>query len=172
MKNIKLHIASTLMTLGMLPVSAMALTTTGTMNVSMVLAIPQLSASVTVAGPLNFGAATAGVATIMSGSTTFDVTVSNTTPYTINIDAGLWQNTTSLSRQLDSGLTPKSAADSISYDIWQNSGHTATWAPTGNYSFTGTGAIQTYNVFGQLNVATYHTKASTFSDSITITITY
>jgi len=163
MKNIKLHIAAAILAMSMVPASAMAATTTGTLNVSAVFTSP--TASINVAGPLSFGSALIdGAAGTVTASTTFDVVTANNVPYTVKVGLGL-NSGLGKSRHVVNGV-----GDNILYDLTQASG--AVWDGVVAINATGTGLAQTYTVNGSMAKPTLANLAGSYTDTVTITVTY
>jgi spore coat protein U-like protein len=121
------------------------------------------------AQPLAFG--TSGLLNTTSAndvSTTFQVQCSNTTPFTIGLDAGTGTGATTTTR-----LMTSAASATIAYTLWQDTGHSTNWGNSGSglLGDNGTGSAVTYTVYGR--VPAQATPApGLYSDTITITVTY
>ncbi len=161
MSKIKLHLAAILLAFGMLPASAMAATATGTLNVAATIINP--AASISVAGPLDYGTVVANVTSAVA-STTFDVTVSSGISYSVQIDRGLTQF-------LGARYISNSAGTAhLYYVLYQSApANGVEWGIDVPVSSTGTGAAQTYNVFAS---GINSSMAGNYSDTLTITVTY
>ena len=115
---------------------------------------------------LDFG--TAGVLTAnIDTSANFAVQCTNTQSYTISLNAGTGAGTTT-TRTLDNG------AALVNYTMWKDAGRTQNWGDTGAEimtGLTGTGASQSYTVYGRVPIQTTP-AAATYTDTVTITVTY
>ncbi|MBK9162267.1 MAG: spore coat protein U domain-containing protein [Nitrosomonadales bacterium] len=166
MKSSKLKLAAILVALGMVPASAMAVTT-ATLNVNAV--FTSATASISVAGPLDFGTRLIdGVGGDMLAYTTFDVTVTNGVNYTVTLDGGLNPSSTDTTVK---NMT--SAANSLWYILYRTGGPLGVpWDSAVPIPGTGTGSPQTFNADALGYRATLSTQAGTYSDTVTITVTY
>ena len=96
------------------------------------------------------------------------VTCTNTTTYTIGLDKGAGTGA-SVTNRLMTG--PGSAT--VQYGLFQDSGLATNWTDTGAglVSSTGTGAQQTFTVYG--NVPAQTTPApGAYADTVNVTVTY
>jgi len=148
---------------------AAATTTTSTFAVQLTI---QAQCVINSTATLNFGTAGvlggAGGTTNTDQSTTFAVQCTNTTPFTIGLDAGTTTGgSTTVRKLLNSG-----SSATVNYTLWQDSGRTINWG-TGSaaLSDTGTGASVTYTVYGRIPPQTTPAPGS-YSDTITVTVTY
>ncbi len=92
----------------------------------------------------------------------------NTTPYNIGLDAGTGSGATVTTRKLTNG------AATINYSLYTTSGRTTVWGNTvgtDTVAATGNGASQSYTIFGRVPAQTTPAPA-TYSDTITVTVTY
>jgi spore coat protein U domain-containing protein, fimbrial subunit CupE1/2/3/6 len=91
----------------------------------------------------------------------------NTTPYTIGLDAGTTTGATVSQRLLANG------AATINYNIYSDSGFTTVWGNSGGalVGSTGTGADQTFPVYGKVTAQTTPAPG-TYTDTVTVTVTY
>lgn len=138
---------------------ALAATATATFNVTMTI---QAGCTVTGGADLNFG--TVGViATNVDTSTTFQVTCTNTTPYTIGLSNGL--HVSGAQRRMLSG------AATINYNLYSDTGRTTAWSDSATVGSSGTGAAQTFTVYGRVPAQTTPAPA-TYTDVVTVTVTY
>jgi len=165
MMKLKLqHIAAAIMALALLPMQAGAATATGQINVTATTILPV--ASVQVNGALAFGAVR-DTATATAQST-FNVTVTNTIPYSIAMDGGGNYNAgTNKSTLKDAG-----GLNAREFIMYQDVALTTIWSPAGSSmtGLTGNGVAQNYTVFGKLLAAAGTSGA--VSDTVTITVTY
>jgi spore coat protein U-like protein len=105
---------------------------------------------------------------------TISVTCTNSSPYSIGLDNG--QNASSGQRRM------ANSTNYISYNVYLDSAHTEPWTTaatsstcTGTntcYLGTGDGSAQTVDVYGVVPTVTAAPASGTYSDSITITVTY
>ena len=120
------------------------------------------------ASTLNFGASVGLLTSAVPATTTLGVQCSNGTPYNVGLDAGLNGGGNINARKMVQG------ADSIAYQLYQNSGRTTVWGNTvgtNTIAGTGTGNSQSLTVYG--NVPAQATPpAATYNDTITVTVTY
>ena len=148
------------------PASA-ATTITNTFNVLLTV---QAQCLMTKPADVNFG--TVGViAAALTQTTTVQVTCTNSTPYTLGLDAGLNGGGAVTARQMKGGtggafLPYKLTTDAAYLNVWGNS------AATGWVSATGTGAAQTYTVYAQVPVPASTPAPDAYADTITATVTY
>jgi spore coat protein U-like protein len=91
----------------------------------------------------------------------------NTTPYTIGLDKGATTGAAIAQRLLANG------GATVNYNLFQSAAYATIWGDTGAglVSSTGTGADQTFNIYGR--VPTQSTPApGTYTDTVTVTVTY
>jgi len=163
--NIKNSIlAASLLLATALPMQSQAAVATGKINVTATTVA--ITANIVVAGPIAFGAVADTVTSTAQSS--FDVTVSNGVPYTINMDGGANFNVAANKSFLKSGA----GANGREYILYQNISNTVVWGRAGiiKTGVSGTGIAQTYNIYGKLFSAPGTTGAVT--DVVTVTVTY
>jgi spore coat protein U-like protein len=117
------------------------------------------------AAPLAFGTYTGAVNNATSAIT---ATCTNTTPYNVGLNAGTATGATVSNRSMVNG------ASLLNYKITSDAGHATNWGNTigtDTVTGTGTGAVQTLNVYGQIPAAQFVTPGA-YSDTITATLTY
>ncbi len=161
-----------------LPMQAQAATATGIMQVTANVTVP--SASVNVAGPLNFGTVLQGQ--VGMTTTSFDVTVSNAVPYSIAFGAGLYGNTVFVVKDTTQTLPayPGQTASAGYYLYSDNTKATAYSPDPANApvitGLTGNGAAQTYPLYAEVKPLSPAQGGiwgpGTYTDTITITVTY
>ncbi|WP_425470725.1 Csu type fimbrial protein [Trinickia fusca] len=153
-----------------LPVSHAAIysngTATSTFNVSLT-----IQANCTVlANPLNFG--TNGVlAAALNQQTTVAVTCSNTTPYNVGLDAGTVSGST-VSSRLMAGTATGNTSTTVSFQLYQDAGHTTVWGNTqgtDTVGGTGNGSSQSITIYGQVPTQTTP-KPDTYQTTVTATV--
>ena len=141
-----------------------ATTTTTTFTATITLAATCLINS---ASALNFGSA--GVLTAnVDQTSTIAVQCTNTTPYNIGLDAGTGTGATVAVRKMTSGGT------TVNYTLYSDSGRTTVWGTTigtNTVAATGSGAAQSYTVYGRIPAQTTPAPG-TYADTVTVTVTY
>ncbi|MBL4760312.1 MAG: spore coat protein U domain-containing protein [Mariprofundaceae bacterium] len=147
-----------------LPMQSQAAIATGQINVTATTVA--ITANIVVAGSIAFGTS-ADTATAIAQSS-FDVTVTNGIPYTINMDGGANFNVATNKSFLKDGA----GANAREYILYQNLAKTVIWGPAGvvKTGLNGTAVAQTYNVYGKL-LASPGT-AGAITDIVTVTVTY
>jgi len=160
-KTVLLTLFAAVVALVLVPASAFAATATTSFNVN---ATVQATCLVN-ATSLNFGTYS-GVQ--LDGTSTINVTCTNTTPYTVGLDAGTFTGATVTTRRMTGP-----AAAPLSYALYSDSGRTTNWGnSTGSWvSGTGNGSAQGITVYGRIPAAQYATPGS-YADTIAVTVTY
>jgi spore coat protein U-like protein len=119
------------------------------------------------ASTLSFG--TQGVLSAnVDQTSTIQIQCTDTTPYTIGLDAGTGAGATVATRKLTGG------GSTINYSLYTNAGRTSVWGTTigsNTVASTGTGAAQSFTVYGRIPAQTTPAPA-TYTDTITVTVTY
>ncbi|HVC12933.1 MAG TPA: spore coat U domain-containing protein [Burkholderiales bacterium] len=158
---------------GLLPSAAYALTTTTTFAVSA--NVPKNCTLGTV-NALAFGAYNPGAGAV-NATTNIVVNCTKNTAFNIGLDAGTTVGGSTTTRLMTDGAT-----DTLQYTLWQDSGHATNWGNTvGTDTLAGTGSGMgggnaiTETVYGQIpdnptNQAAV--PAASYTDSITVTVTY
>lgn len=104
----------------------------------------------------------------LDAATTVDVTCTSGTSYVVALDEGLGAGATVAVRRMTGG------ADVLQYSLYRNAGRTNVWGETAGIDTvagTGTGLAQTLNVYGRAP-ANQTAPAGSFSDTVTVTVTY
>jgi spore coat protein U-like protein len=146
-------------------------------------ATANLTAQITVTASCTINAATltfpstAGTALLsaaVTSSTTASVTCTNGSPYSIGMSNGA--NYANSTRNMVSG------GNSIGYGLYVDSAYTYPWTTgasnstctTANdcYLGTGSGSAQSINIYGQVPITATAPPSGTYSDTVTMTITY
>jgi spore coat protein U-like protein len=144
--------------------NANASTATGSFNSTITI---QSNCQVVSTNTLNFG--TQGLlAANTDASATFAVQCTNTTPYNVGLNAGSTAGGSIATRLMTSGSA------TVSYKMFSDSGRTANWGNTvgtDTVSGTGNGSSQTLTVYGRVPAQTTP-AAATYTDTVTVTITY
>ena len=146
------------------PGFADATTVTSTMAVSLTIA----AACTVTGGTIAFGSA--GLLTTPIPTTgTLAVTCTNTTPYTIGLNAGANGGSVT-TRQMKSPTTTAL----VNYSLTQDVGHATNWGNTAGswVSGTGAGSAQTITVYAVVPVQTTPAPAADYADTVVITVTY
>jgi len=141
-----------------------AATTTSTFSVQLTITASCIISS---ASTLNFGSSGV-IATVINQTSTVQVQCTNTTPYNIGLNAGTATGATVATRKMTSG------ANTISYSLFRDAGMTTNWGQTvgtDTVSSTGTGAAQSFTVYGQVPAQSTPAPGA-YSDTITVTVTY
>lgn len=117
---------------------------------------------------LNFG--TQGVlAANVDTTSTINLTCSTSTPYDVALNAGANPATAGdvTTRRMANG------SSYVSYQMYSDSGRTTVWgnSTTNDVSGTGNGSAQTLTVYGRVPSQTTP-AAGTYTDTVTITVTY
>jgi spore coat protein U-like protein len=151
--------------------AAQAGTATGNLTVQMT-----ITASCTVGGSTLTFPSTAGTSltsTAVTGSSTFSVTCTNSSPYSIGMGQGL---------NYSSGNRMASSGNYLPYGLYVNSTLTYPWTTGASnssctttndcYLGTGSGSAQTITVYGQVPTTATAPVPGTYSDTVTMTVTY
>jgi spore coat protein U-like protein len=149
--------------LGLQPIEAMSATATATFTVSAV--VP--AACTISANAMSFGTYSGAA---LSTTSNINATCTAATPYTIALDAGT--NPTTAGNT--SGRRLANGTNYISYDLWQDAGHTTHWGNvtgTDTLAGTGSGSTQDIPVYGSLAAGTVPAPG-TYSDTVTASITF
>jgi spore coat protein U-like protein len=110
---------------------------------------------------MSFGTYTAVVA---NSTSTVSVTCTNTTPYTVALDAGLATGATVTNRSMKG-----TGSALLGYTLYSDTGRSVNFATTA--SITGNGAAQPITIYGQIPANEYVAPGS-YTDTITATVTY
>ena len=119
------------------------------------------------ASTLNFGNSGVLVANV-DNTSTLQVQCTNTTPYNIGLDAGTGSGASVAVRKMTNG------ANAINYSLYTTAARTTVWGNTfgtDTVAGTGNGASQSYTVYGRVPAQTTPV-AATYTDTITVTVTY
>lgn len=151
-------------TMVLAPFGVLAQTATGDFDVRITIAA---ECQIVSTPDLDFGSA--GVLTDnVDATTTLQVACTASTPYDIGLNEGVGPEATITTRQMASG------GDTVSYQLFRDAGHTANWGNTvgtDTQSGTGTGATQSYTVYGRVPSQTTPAPG-VYSDTVTVTLTY
>ena len=120
------------------------------------------------ASTLNFGNSIGVLSANVDQQSAIQITCTNSTPYTIGLNAGAGTGATVATRKLTSG------ANTVNYTLYSNSGRTTVWGntiSTDTVAGTGNGSAQNYTVYGRIPAQTTPAPGS-YTDTITVTVTY
>ena len=159
-KSLSLLPLAALMAMGLAP-AANAATSTNTFSVTASVSITCSISGTTLA----FGTYTGAQ---VDSTSSLSVTCTNTTPYTIGLDAGTNPGATVTTRAMQGG------GGTLSYALYSDSGRTANWGntpPTDTVGSTGTGSAQSFTVYGRLPGG-QNPPGGSYTDTITATVTY
>jgi spore coat protein U-like protein len=154
-----------------------ALAQAGTATANMTVQIT-ITASCTIStATLNFGATVAGttlVASPVNGSTTTSVTCTSGSPYSIGMNNGV--NASGSQRRMASG------GNFLNYNLYTDLALSNPWSTgatniscttsTNCYLGTGSGTAQTITIYGQVPSTGTAPPTGTYTDTVTMTITY
>jgi len=104
----------------------------------------------------------------LDGSSTLTVNCTNTTPYTLALDAGTGTGATVATRKMSA------SAQTLNYSLYQDSGRATLFGQTtgtDTAAGTGNGGAQPLTVYGRISGGQLPTPGS-YADTITATITY
>jgi len=144
---------------------AWAVTATGSFTVQITI---QASCVFVSATTLTF-TAVGVIAANDDASTTLSVQCTNTTPYNIGLSAGLGTGATVASRKMTG-----TGGALVNYTLYSDTNRTTVWGQTvgtDTVSASGTGAAQSYTVYGRVPVQTTPAPGA-YTDTITVTVTY
>ena len=142
--------------------TAYAATATTTMSVTLT-----INAGCTVtAGSLAFGSAQL-LSVPVTASTTVIPTCTNTTPYTVLLDAGSGTGATVAARKLTNG------SNTVTYSLYQDAAFSTVWGNTAGQTVAGTGNgnAQSLTVYGRIP-AQAGAPPGSYADVINVTVAY
>jgi spore coat protein U-like protein len=164
--------------LALLPVSALmalspaaqAVTATTTFQVT---ASVVKACLVTTPPTLGFGTYDPNSSTPLTSTTTFNVTCTSGTAYSIGMSAGTGAGATVTSRKMTSASAAV-GSNTLTYGLYKDASFTTNWdnsvSATG---YSGNGAAQPLTVYGRIPVNQYSAAPATdYADTITLTLTY
>ena len=170
----KLLIAATVISLAAIPVSEAA-TVTGSLTVSATLAascaVNTSTTGTTTTAVLNFGTVTSMAANIdastsSTGGSKVTVLCRNGTGWTLAMNGG--SNVSGTQRRMLGGNT-----EYVPYNLYSDSARTvAIGINTTALSGTGTGALQSYDIYGRIPAGSTLATPGAYTDTVTLTLTY
>jgi spore coat protein U-like protein len=122
---------------------------------------------------LNFGNTIDALAAAvpLDATSTLTVTCSNTTPYTVALNAGV--NAGGASNF--STRKMKSGSNTLGYQLYTDTGRSTVWgdgtASSSTSAGTGTGSAQTLTIYGRLP-SLANAVPGAYTDTVTVTVTY
>lgn len=120
------------------------------------------------ANPLNFGNYTGSV---LQATSTLQVGCTGGDAYTVSLNAGLGSNATVTARKMTLGTT----TNTLKYSLYTSNAYNMVWGDgtsgTSTVSGTGTGAVKSLTVYGQIP-AGQSPPVGTYTDTIIATLTY
>ncbi|GLS39217.1 spore coat protein U [Mesorhizobium tianshanense] len=165
MRHHLLCLAGSLAASALLVPPALAQTDTTQFNVQITISA---ECQINSATDLNFGSSGV-IDTAVAASSAIAVQCTNGTDYDIGLDTGQGTGATVADR-----LMTGPNSETVTYSLYTDTGHTDVWGDTigtDTVAGTGTGAEQTYSVYGQVPTQDTPT-AGTYADVITVTLTY
>ena len=147
-----------------LATSTLAATATGTFTSKIVI---QSECQVVTTNTLDFGTAGALTANV-DQTTTFQVQCTNTTTYSIGLNAGSTAGGTVATRKITSGSA------TVDYKMFSDSSRTTNWGDTvgtDTVEGTGNGSAISYTIYGRVPAQSTPVH-NTYTDTVTITVTY
>lgn len=107
--------------------------------------------------------------TATDATTTISVTCANGTAYNVGLNAGTATGATVTARKMTSGT------NTLDYALYSDSGRTTNWGNTvgtDTVAGTGSGAAQSLTVYGRVPSGQVSAQTGSYSDTITVTVTY
>jgi len=131
-----------------------------------------VSACTVVGSTLNFGSTIdpLAAATPLDATSTLSVQCTNTTPYTVALNAGA--NAGGASNFTT--RTMKSGANSLGYQLYLDAGRSSVWGDgtaSSTHAGTGTGGSQSLTIYGRLP-SLANVVPGSYTDTVTVTISY
>ncbi|UXI67313.1 Csu type fimbrial protein [Tahibacter amnicola] len=147
---------------------AIAATTTSTLNVAATVVDSCTAGGAT----LNFGQFDPRTGSALTGNQNFTVQCTVGTDYTIALNAGTGDGASLAIRK----MTGTNTSELLNYALFVDSGRTVIWGDgtdtTEMVSSDGTGSNQVFTVYGTILGGQTATPVDTYSDAVTITVTY
>ncbi len=140
---------------------------TTTFNVSITLAS---SCTVTAGSDIDLGTQDQS-STDTTGSSTFNVTCTKSTPYTVSMTPS--NNDTGGAGTMAATIGGNS--DTVAYNLYQDAAGATAWGDvsgTNTLAGTGNGAAQSLTVYAQVLAAEYTKQPDTYTDTVTIAVNY
>ena len=115
------------------------------------------------ADDLNFGNSTVVGTSAVTGSSEVRVTCTPGADYSIALGDG---------DNYSSGRNMSDGTNSVPYGLFQDSGHATVWNSSTTVDSTGTGAEQSFAVYGQIPASASPVPAASYTDSVAVTVSY
>ncbi|HXY58439.1 MAG TPA: spore coat U domain-containing protein [Methylocystis sp.] len=163
LRPLRLAATAAVAALALNPHAAEAGSSTTTFNVTVTITSQCLVSN---ASTLAFGSSGL-LSAAVNASSTFSVTCTNTTPYTVALGNG--SNASGTQRRMLGGVTD---TEYVSYNLYSNSTMTTAWGNGVTVSGTGNGTAQTLTVYGQIPAQNTPSPGTNYTDSVTITVSY
>ena len=143
-----------------------------TATANLVVSLTILANCTITASTVPFGT-TSSLATVINQTGSVGVTCTNTTPYTVGLDAGNVATSTVTAR-LMAGTATGNTTTTIPYQLYSDTGRSSVWGNASGSWVTGTGsgAAQTLTVYGQVLTASITPKPDTYQSTVVATITF
>ncbi|MGA0571373.1 spore coat U domain-containing protein [Variovorax sp. VNK109] len=128
---------------------------------------------VTTPPTLGFGTYDPNSSTPLNSTTTFYVTCTSGTPYSIGMSPGVSSGASVTTRRMTSA-SAAAGSNTLSYGLYKDAAHTVNWDnSTAATGYSGNGTAQPLTVYGQIPVNQYTAAPATdYTDTITLTLTY
>lgn len=107
----------------------------------------------------------------VDATATLSMTCSNAAPYVVALGAGTGTGATTTVRV----MTGSVASSTLNYGLYSDAAHTTTWGDTSGtdtVAGTGTGAVQTLPVYGEIAANQLTSAVGDYTDTVAVTITY
>lgn len=171
----KLYVAAAVSAALMMSQAAQAATATGTLTVKATItsscAVNTSSTGTVTNAVLDFGtvssfASNVNASTSSNSGAKLGVLCNTGTAWTMSFGSG--SNVSSSQRRMAGGTS-----EYVPYNLYSDSAYsTAVGIDTAALSGTGTGSQQTYDIYGRIPAGTTLPSASTYTDTVAITLTY
>jgi spore coat protein U-like protein len=106
---------------------------------------------------------------VVDAQAALGVQCTNTTPFNVGLSPGAGSGATVANR-----LMTGTASATVGYSVYRDAGHTQVWGVTSGtdtLASTGTGAVQNFNIYGEVSVQSTPAPGS-YTDTLAVTITY
>ncbi|HSW12642.1 MAG TPA: spore coat U domain-containing protein [Solimonas sp.] len=156
--------------IGMTALALPAAAATVSGNFQALITIQNTCALTTTPTNLNFGTQGVLIANVDTTST-IKVTCTTGADYDIGLDAGANESS---ANDVDTRRMTDGSSHYVGYNMYSNAGRTTVWGDivdTSTVGSTGTGAEQSFTVYGRVPVQTTP-QAGNYADTVTVTVTY
>jgi len=154
------------------PTAAQAVTTTTAIFQVTAIVLPVCVA--TTPATLAFGTYNSTSATALAGNTTFTVTCSIGTPYSLGLSPGAGTGATVTARNMTSPTATPAANAVLSYGLFKDAAFATNWDNNvSGTGYTATGLVVPYTIYGNIPAHQYSAKPATdYADTITLSLSY